>query len=188
MAHQKKDTSTQITNYIISMADSVASAMLSTLTDSIKVTLSTNTISRGQVRHQIATLNLTAHTTSILGRTYAQLLVYPDITHLNNTLLSLQLNQTKGLIGRPSDKIHWATTLLEHTNVLQAYEELLQEEQEDPHPDQSNRQHLEQTRIPTPPGQTPAKQTKGKDKMLPMTRQTLDPLKQMRQKQAADAK
>jgi GTPase SAR1 family protein len=94
----------------------------------------------------------------------------------------------KGLIGRPSDKIHWATTLLEHTDVLQAYEAGLQEELEDPHPYQPNRQQQEQTRIPTPPGQTPANQTKGKDKMPTMTRQTPDPLKQMRQKQAADAK
>ena len=135
MAHQKKDISTQITNYIISMADSAAYAMLSTLTDSIKVTLSPITISRGKIRHQIATLNLTAHIKSILGRTYAELLVDPDITHLNNTLLPLQFNQTKGLRGRPSDKINWATTLLEHTNVLQAYEEGLQEEQENLHSD-----------------------------------------------------
>ena len=96
--------------------------MLATLTHPTKVTLSTNTITKGQIRHQIATLNLTAHTRSILGRTYAQLLVDPDITQLNNNLAPLQYNQTKGLIVRPSDKIVWATTLIEHTDVLQAYE------------------------------------------------------------------
>jgi len=89
LPHQKKDTSTQITNYIISMAETTAYAMLSTLTDPIKVTISTSTISRGQIRNQIATLNLTAHTMSILGRTYAQLLVDHDITHLNNALSPL---------------------------------------------------------------------------------------------------
>ena len=105
LAHPKKDTSTQSTNYIISMAEPVTYAMMSTLTESTKVTLSTNTITKGQIRHQIATPNLTAHTQSILGRTYAQLLVDPDITQLNNNLVPLQFNQTKGFIGRPNDKI-----------------------------------------------------------------------------------
>ena len=101
--------------------------MLATLTDASKVTLSTNTITKGQIRHEIATLNLTAHTRIILGRTYAQLLVDPDINQLNNNLAPLQYNQTKGFIGRPSDKIAWATSLMEHTDVLQAYEEGLHE-------------------------------------------------------------
>ena len=105
---------------------------MATLTDPTNVTLSTNTITRGQIRQQIATLNLMAHTRSILGRTYAQLLVDPDITQLNNNLTPLQYKQTKELIGRPSDKITWATTVLEHTDVLQAYEEGLHEELEDP--------------------------------------------------------
>ena len=69
-----------------------------------------------------------AHNRSILGRTYAQLLVDPYITQLNNNLAPLQYNQTKGLIGIPNDKIAWATTLMEHTDVLQAYEESLQEQ------------------------------------------------------------
>ena len=84
--------------------------MLATLTDPTKVTLPTNTITRGQIRHQIAILNLTAHTRSVLGRTYAHLLVDPDIIQLNNNLTPLQYNQSKGLIGRPSDKITWAIT------------------------------------------------------------------------------
>ena len=116
------------------MADPVTYAMLATLTNPTKVTLSTNTITREQIRHQIATLNLTAHTRSILDRTYAQLLVDPDITHLNNNLTPLQYNHTKGLIGRPSDKIAWATTLLDHTDVLQAYEENLHEQEREEHP------------------------------------------------------
>ena len=127
LTHPKKDTPTQTTNYIISMADPATYAMLAKLKDPTKVTLSTNTVTRGQIRHQIATLNLTAHTRSILGRTYAQLLVDPDINQINNNLAPLQYNQTKGFIGRPSDKIAWATSLMEHTDVLQAYEEGLHE-------------------------------------------------------------
>ena len=82
LAHPKKDTLTQTTNYIISMAEPVTYAMFATPTDPTKVTLFTNTISRGQIRHKIATLNLTSHTRIILGRTYAQLPVDPDITQL----------------------------------------------------------------------------------------------------------
>ena len=44
LAHPKKDTSTESTNYIISMAEPAAYAMMATLADSTKVTLSTNTI------------------------------------------------------------------------------------------------------------------------------------------------
>jgi hypothetical protein len=97
--------------------------MLATLTEPIKVTLPTTTTTHGHTRQQITTLNLKTHTRSILGRTYAQLLADPDITQLNNNLAPLQYNQTKELIGRPIDKIAWATTLLAHTDVLHAYEE-----------------------------------------------------------------
>ena len=191
LAHQKRDTSTQATNYIISVADPTAYAMLATLTDPTKVTLPTSTIFRGQIRHQIATLNLTAHNRSILGREYAQLLTDPDITHLNNNLPLLQYNQTKGLIGRPSDKINWAITLLAHNDVLQTYEEGLQEDQEEtPTPNNSHQQNKEQPPTPkTNPKTTPESSNKGEDKKMPsMARATPDPLKQMRQQQAAEAK
>ena len=190
LAHQKRDTSTQATNYIISMDDPTVHAMLATQTDPTKVTLPTSTIFRGQTRHQIATLNLTAHTKSILGRTYAQLLTDPDITHLNNSLPLLQYNQTKGLTGKPSDKINWSTTLLGHHDVLQAYEEGLQEDQEEP-PPSNNTDQQNKEKPPTPktnPKTTPQTRNTGGDKMPPMTRGTPDPLKQMRQQQAAEAK
>ena len=74
------------------MADPTTYAMLATLTYPTKVTLPTSTITKGQIRHQIATLNLTAHTRSVLGRTYAQLLVEPDITQLNKNLMHLHYN------------------------------------------------------------------------------------------------
>ncbi len=92
--------------------------MLATLTDSIKIPLSTNPTTRGQIRQQIAALNLTPHTIIILGRTYAQLLTDPDITQLNTDLTPLRYNQMKGLTGRPSDKMTWDITLLTHTDVL----------------------------------------------------------------------
>jgi hypothetical protein len=185
LTHQKKDTSTQATNYIISLADPITYAILATLTDPTKVTLPTNTITRGQIRHQIATLDLTAHTRSVLGRAYAQLLVDPDITQLNNNLTPLQYNQSRGLIGRPSDKITWATSMLGHTDVLQAYEEgMLEHDQEESPPPPTNTDQQNKGKPPTQkvvPKTTPENRNKGKDKMPPMTRTTPDPLKQMRQ-------
>jgi hypothetical protein len=101
--------------------------MLATLADPIKVPNPINTTTRGQIRQQITTLNLTSHTRRILGRTYSQLLTDPDITQLNTNLPPLQYNQTKGLACRPNDTMVWATTLLAYIDVLQAYEEGLRE-------------------------------------------------------------
>ena len=76
----KKVTSTQNTNFVFSLSDPIAYAMLATLTDPIKIPLPTNTTTRGQIQQKITTLNLTPHTRSIIGRTYAQLLIDPYIT------------------------------------------------------------------------------------------------------------
>jgi hypothetical protein len=122
ITHPKKDTYTQNTNFVVSLSDPTAYAMLAALTDPIKIPLPTNTTTRGQIRQQITTLNITPHTRNVLGRTYAQLLTDPDITQLNTNLAPLRYNQTKGFSGRPNDKMTWATTMLTHSDVLQAYE------------------------------------------------------------------
>ncbi len=70
LTHPKKDTSTLNTNFVVSLSDPSAYAMLATLTDIIKIPLPINTTTRGQIRQQITNLNLTPHTRSILGRTY----------------------------------------------------------------------------------------------------------------------
>jgi len=54
--------------------------MLATQNNPIKTTLNTNTTSRGQTRQQITPINIIAHTRSVLGRTYMQLLTNPDTT------------------------------------------------------------------------------------------------------------
>ncbi len=71
LAHPKKNKSTQNTYFVVSLDDPTAYAMLATLADPTKVTLLTSTTTQGQIRQHITTLNLTAHTRSILGRTYA---------------------------------------------------------------------------------------------------------------------
>ena len=97
--------------------------MLATLADPTKVPLPTNTTTRGHIQQHITTLKLKVHTMSILGRTFAQLLIDPGITHLKTNPPSLQYNETKGLTCMLNDMMAWATTRLAHTDVLQAYEE-----------------------------------------------------------------
>jgi hypothetical protein len=82
----------------------------------------------------------------------------------------------------------WEITLLAHTDVLQAYEEGLQEQQlEEPPLTHTNKQSPNPPKLPQnkPNNQTTCK---GKDMMPLMEPQLPDPLKQMRQKQAANAK
>jgi hypothetical protein len=123
LSHAKKDNSTQHTNFVVSIGDPAAYVMLATQNDPGKTTLSTNTTSRGQTRQQITPINITAHTRSVLGRNYRQLLTNLDITQLNATTTPLRYNQAKELTGRPSEKIAWATTIMTHPDILTAYEE-----------------------------------------------------------------
>jgi len=123
------------------------------------------------------------------GRTYAQLLVDPDITQLNNNLTPLQYNQTKGLVGRPSDKIAWALTLLGHSDVLKhAMKAFMNKSgKTPPQPNRPPKTRKDPTSTHSPKS-TPDNQNKGKENMPPMTRPTPNPRKHMRQKQSADAK
>jgi hypothetical protein len=182
LSHPKKDTSTQNTNFFVSLSDPAAYAMLATLADPLKIPLPTITTTQGQIRQHITTLNLTLHTRNILGRTCNQLFTDPEITQLNTSLTPLRYNKTKGLTGRPIDKIAWATILLVHIDVLQAYEEGVQEQElEEPPPTQTYQQR---PNLSNPSKNTPASSPpgKGKGKMPPMERHLPDPFKQMRQK------
>jgi hypothetical protein len=87
--------------------------------------------------------------------------------------------------------MNWAMTLLEHTDVLQAYEEGLQEQDPGGPPPTTNTDPKQGEKPATPkttPKTTTENRNTGKEKMQPMARQTPDPLKQMRQKQAEAAK
>ena len=105
LSHAKKDTSTQHTNFLVSIEDPAAYATLAPQNDPIKTTLNTNTKSRGQTRQHITPINITVHPRSVLGRTYRQLLTNPDITQLNANTTPLRYNQANGLIDRPIEKI-----------------------------------------------------------------------------------
>ena len=105
--------------------------MLATQNDPIKTSLNTNVTSRGRTRQRITPINITFHTWSVLGRTYWQLLTNPDITQLNVTTTPLRYNQAKGLIGRPNEKIAWATMITANPDILKAFKEGLQETKEE---------------------------------------------------------
>ena len=156
--------------------------MLATQNDPVKTTLNTNTTSRGQPPQQITPINITTHTRSVLGRTYWQLLTNPNITHLNATTTPIRYNRAKGLVGRSSEKIACATTIMAHPGIHTAYEEGLHGTEEDQHQTNQEQPAPNNTaKKPTPP-------TKGKEKTPSVERQIPDPLKQMRQKQAPEAK
>jgi hypothetical protein len=164
LTHPKKDTSSQNTNFVVSRSDPSAYGMLAILDDPVKVPLPTNTSTREQIRQQITTMNLTPHTRSILGRTYSQLLTDPYITQLHTNLTPLRYNQAKGLTSRPNDKMNWATTLLAHTDVLQAYEEGLREQElEEPPPTHTEKQNPDPATLPKT---KPDNQTTGKGKPI----------------------
>ncbi len=142
----------------------------------------TATTTKGQTRWQLTPINITANTKSVLGRNYGQLLTNPDSTQLNPTTTPLRFNQAKGLTGRSSEKIAWATTILAHPDILTAYEEsLLTTKDEKQQPYQEQPPSTTTAKPPKPP-------LKNKEKMPSMVRQTPDPLKLMRQKQAPEAK
>jgi len=162
--HVKKDSSSQLTNFVISIEDPMAYAMLATQNDPIKTSLNTTTTSKGQNREHIIPINITAHTRSVLGRTYLQLVTSPEITHLDANTTPLRYNQTTGLIGRPSKKTAWATTLMAHPDILTTYEEGLQESKEEQQQTNQEQQPPDNTaKQPTPP-------FKGKEKIPPKER------------------
>ncbi len=73
----KKDGSSQHTNFVISIANPTAYAMLATQNDPIKTSRITTITNKGQTRQHISLITITTHTRSVLGRTYWQLLTNP---------------------------------------------------------------------------------------------------------------
>jgi len=162
LSHAKKDSSTELTNFIISIENPVAYAMLVTQNDPIDTSLITTTTSKGQSGQQITLINITTHTRSVLGHTYWQLLTNPNITQLNANTTSLHYNQTKGLLGSPSEKIAWATTFMAHPDILTAYEEGLHETEEE------QQQTNQEQQPPNNTAKKPPLPSKSKEKMPPI--------------------
>jgi hypothetical protein len=81
--------------------------------------------------------------------------------------------------------------LLEHIDVLPAYEEAMQEQEPEPLPQQLDKQKQAEHPNPSNPSKSKLDKltpNKDREKMLSMERQIQDPLKHMKQKQATESK
>ena len=127
VSHLRKDTSSQLTNFVISLAHPHAYAMLATIDTPIKIRLPTTISIAGSHHQQIVHIQLNPHNRSILGRAYAGLFQNPLTQTMNPAIPIPKVHQTKGLIGRKSEKMSWAILLLHDPETLQTYEDYARE-------------------------------------------------------------
>jgi ribonuclease BN (tRNA processing enzyme) len=157
ISHLHKDTSSQLTNFVISMANSHTYAIISTMDIPIKIRLPTTIIIAGSHHQQIVHIQLNPHNRNIMGRAYAALFQNPLTQSMNPSIPIPKVHQTKGLTGRKIEKMAWALTLLQNPDTLRTYEDFAREaayETEDTQPHASNPQSAEPKTIPLPPPAT----------------------------------
>ena len=164
------------------MADPVAYALLATQSDPIKTGLTTTVTSRGQTRQQITHINLAAHSRSVIGRTYWQILTNPYLTQLDSSTPLLRYNQTRGLMGRPIDSMTWTKTILSRPDILTIYEAGLHESEE------KQQQPQDEHHPPPNTPKVPKHPSIGKKEMPPQDRQIPNPLKLLPPNQVVEAK
>jgi hypothetical protein len=112
ISHLRKNTSTQHTNFVISLANPQAYAMLATIDTSIKIKLPTTITIACSHHQQIAHIQLNPHNISIMGRAYLALFQNPLTQSMKPTMTMPTVHPTKGLTGRRTAKISWAVLLL----------------------------------------------------------------------------
>jgi len=112
ISHLRKDTSSQLTNFVISLAHPQAYAMLATIETPIKKRLPTTITIAGCHHQQIVHIQLNPHNRSILGRAYLGLFQNLLTQTMNPTITIPTVHPTKGLIGRRSAKMFWAVFLI----------------------------------------------------------------------------
>ena len=127
ISHLRKDTSSQLTSFVISLAQPQAYAMLATLDSPIKIRLPTTITIAGSHHQQIVHIQVNPHNRSILGRAYLGLFQNPLTQTLNPEVPMPIPHPTKGLTGRRSAKLHWAALLLNDLDTLHTYEEYARE-------------------------------------------------------------
>jgi hypothetical protein len=104
--HQKRNSSTSNTHFVIFLDDPYSYAMLATLEGPTRSQLHTLITIRGTNHTQVINLNINPHARSILGRTYYQLFLIPGTKELAPRITLPTYNPTKGLTGRRTDKLH----------------------------------------------------------------------------------
>jgi len=100
ISHLRKDTSSQLTNFVTFMTNPHTYAMIFTMDTPVKVRLSTTITIAGSHHQQIVHIHLNPHNRSILGRVYAGLFQNPLTQNMNSTVPIPKVHQTKGLTGR----------------------------------------------------------------------------------------
>jgi hypothetical protein len=118
ISHLRKDTSTQLTSFVISLAHPQAYVMLATIETQIKIRLPTTITIAGSHHQQIVHIQINPHNRSILGRAYLGLFQNPHTQSLQPTITMPTMHPTKGLTGRRSAKMSWAVILLQDPETL----------------------------------------------------------------------
>ena len=95
ISHLRKDTSSQLTNFVVSMANPHTYAMISTMDTPVKVRLPTTITIAGSHHQQIVHIQLNPHNRSIIGRTYAGLFQNPLTQSMNTSDPIPKVHQTK---------------------------------------------------------------------------------------------
>jgi hypothetical protein len=141
--HQKRNTTTNTTQYVISLDDPYAYAMLATFEGPIRIQLHTLINIRGTNHSQVVYIQINPHTRSILGRTYHQLFLTPGTQELAPHITLPTYNPTKGITGRRYDKLMWATVLLSNVDTLEVFEEAIRQAGEQQHEETPAGQDME---------------------------------------------
>jgi hypothetical protein len=101
--HQKCDSTTYHTYYVISVDDECAYAMLATLEGPIRTELRTLINTRGNNHSKISNIQINPHTRNILGRTYRQLYITPGTQELAPNIKLPICNHVNGITCRRAD-------------------------------------------------------------------------------------
>jgi len=100
ISHLRKDTSSQLTNFVISLAHPQAYAMLTTIETPIKIRIPTTITIAGSCHQQIVHIQVNPSNRSIRGRAYLGLFQNLLTQTMNPAITILTMHPTKGLIGR----------------------------------------------------------------------------------------
>ncbi len=95
ISHLRKDTSSQLTNFFIYMADPHTYAMITTMDTPVKIRLPTTITIAGSHHQQIVHIQLNPHNHIILDMAYTSLFQNPLTQHMNPTVPIPKIHQTK---------------------------------------------------------------------------------------------
>jgi len=104
ISHVRKANSSQLTNFVLSLAHPPAYAILTTIDTPLKIRIPTTITLAGSHHQQIVHIQLNPHNRSMLGRAYLGLFQNPHTQSMHPIVTIPTLHQTKRLTGRRSAK------------------------------------------------------------------------------------